>query len=87
MNWPFDVTGTLAGIIFLFSLFFWYSSKEEGCWYRRYVLPLMIGSFAFVLPAWWARIIALVSAALIYDGYKGYGREKLAEKKDKEEKK
>jgi hypothetical protein len=87
MIWQFDVTTVLAAIVFLFSLFFWLSSREEGCWYRRYMLPLMVGSFALVLPEWWAKIIALLSAALIYDGYQGYGRGKLAEKKERSDEK
>jgi TRAP-type uncharacterized transport system fused permease subunit len=83
MNELFGIGELIALIVFAFSLWFWVTSKQEGCWYRRYVLPLMVGSFALVLPEWWAKIVALISAALIYDGYQGYGREKLAEKEKK----
>jgi hypothetical protein len=64
----------VAGIIMVFSLAFWLTSKDERCWYRRYLLPMMVASFALVLPDWWGKIFALVSAALIYDGYQGFGR-------------
>ena len=75
MNQPFELFVLLPGIILVFSFVFWLTSKDDRCWYRRYLLPLMLASFIFVLPEWWAKIIALVSAALVYDGYRGYGRE------------
>jgi hypothetical protein len=72
----FNSAALVTGIIFLFSLAFWLSSKDDKCWYRRYLLPLMVGSLALVLNEWWAKLAALISAALIYDGYQGYGKEK-----------
>ena len=53
----FDMTALVAVIVLLFSLAFWFTSKEEKCWYRRYLMPLMVASFALVLPTWWARLI------------------------------
>ncbi len=87
MNPAFDWTMLAAGIVFVFSLVFWLTSKEEKCWYRRYMLPLMVVSLAIVIPSWWARIALVVSAALIYDGYQGYGRQVRAEQKKEEAKK
>ncbi len=82
MNPELNMTALTAGIIFVFSLIFWLTSKDEKCWYRRYMLPLMVASLALVLPGWWTKLAVIISAALIYDGYQGYGRKLRTEKKE-----
>ncbi len=83
MNFVFELPMLVAGIIFAFSFVFWLTSKEEKCWYRRYMLPLMVVSLAVVLPSWWAKLAMVISAALIYDGYQGYGRRIRDEEEEK----
>jgi len=85
MNPAFDMAALVAGIVFVFSMIFWLTSKDEKCWYRRYMLPLMVASLALILPSWWAKLAVIISAVLIYDGYQGYGRKIRAEKKEKEQ--
>jgi len=75
-----SVTTLVAGIILVFSLVYWLTSKDSKCWYRRYMLPLMAVSLALVLPAWHEKLAVLVSAALIYDGLQGYGLKKKEKK-------
>jgi uncharacterized membrane protein len=78
-------TELVALIILAFSFVFWYTSRQKGCWYRRYMLPLMVASLAIILPGWLPKIAVLLSAAAIYEGYQGYGRaEKAKEEKPKE---
>ena len=84
MNPAFDLPLLIAGIVFLFSLIFWLTSKDEKCWYRRYMLPLMVLSLALVLPGWWAKLAVIISAAMIYDGYQGYGRRLRTEREEEE---
>lgn len=79
MNQYIDPFVALTTVVFIFSAVFWYTSKQPGCWYRRYMVPLMVASFALILPSWVEKVTVLISAALIYDGYGGYGREKLKE--------
>jgi len=74
------LTTLVAGIILVFSLVYWLTSKDSKCWYRRYMLPLMVASLAVVLPAWHEKIAVLVSAAFIYDGLQGYGVKKKEKK-------
>lgn len=78
----FGMAEVIALIIAAFSVVFWYTSKQEGCWYRRYMLPLMVASLALVLPSWWAKLAVVISAAFIYDGYMGYGRAARAEREE-----
>ena len=85
MNYYVDPFAALTTAVFVFSAVFWYTSKQPGCWYRRYMVPLMVASFALVLPLWVEKAAVLISAVLVYDGYKGYGREKLEEEKEKQD--
>jgi len=65
-------------IIFFFSAVFWITSKDDRCWYRRYILPLMVLSLILVFPTVMGAAILLLSATFIYDGYRGYGRQVLS---------
>ncbi len=78
-----ESTELIALIILAFSALFLYTSRLERCWYRRYLLPLMVASFALVLPRLMEKLIVLVSAFLIYYGYRGLGRKAKAAKKGK----
>jgi hypothetical protein len=74
----------IAGILVLFGFIFWSTSKQERCWYRRYILPLMVASFALVLENLWAKLAVLASSILIYEGYRGYGKAVKEKNTDKE---
>ena len=68
----------LPFIAFLFALFFYYASKQQGCWYRRYVFPAMfVVLAASQLENMLAAALYLLAAALSGLGYKGYGKEKI----------
>jgi len=68
-------------IVFLFALFFYYTSTLEQCTYRRLVFPVM---FILLALMQWENALAVlllaVAAMLTYYGYKGYGRQVLAGK-------
>jgi hypothetical protein len=81
MHYIIEPMEGLAILVLLFSFIFWYTSRQKSCWYRRYLLPLMVASFALVLPTFMGKLIVLVAAILVYYGYRGYGKEVKKEKK------
>lgn len=65
-----------------FTLFYYYTASLESCWYRRYLYPAMFAIFGFLEMG--NIVIALIffaAAYFSYHGFKGYGLEKLEEKK------
>jgi len=72
-------------IVFVFALFFYYASKQGGCWYKRYVFS---GMFVFLAVLSIENSVAvflyLSSSILSWFGFKGYGKEKIKEKKEVE---
>ncbi len=82
MGYAMDPAESAAILVLAFSFLFWYASKQKRCWYRRYMLPLMVASFALVFPSTVAKIVVLVSAFLVYYGFRGYGKEKAKASKE-----
>ncbi|MBN2518622.1 MAG: hypothetical protein JXB14_07260 [Candidatus Altiarchaeota archaeon] len=81
-----DPAWIIAALAIIFAVWFWYTSKLSGCWYRRYVMPIMLVSFAFFLPQWGQKFLVLIAALFVYEGYMGYGRERLEDEKQGKEK-
>jgi len=73
----------VPGIIFIFALLFYTTSLQKECWYRRYILPAMLIALAIAsADNFIARVILMFSALLTYQGFRGYGKKILEEKKE-----
>lgn len=73
-------------IAFLLALLFYYTSKSEKCWYRKYITPAILVIVALSqLKNPLNAALYLMTAVLIGLGFKGYGRKKLEEEKEEKE--
>ena len=65
----------LALIVLASSAIFYVTSKDDRCWYRRYIFPGLFLIFAmFSTDNLYISIIFILSSLLAFFGYKGYGQ-------------
>ena len=68
-------TWFLALIVLAFSAIFYVTSKDDRCWYRRYLFPGLFFILAmFFTDNLYVSIIFILSALFAFYGYKGYGQ-------------
>ena len=65
----------LALSVLAFSAIFYVTSKDDRCWYRRYLFPGLFLIFAmFSTDNLFVSIIFILSSLFAFYGYKGYGQ-------------
>ena len=73
----------VPAMAFLFALLFYATGQQKQCSYRRYIIPIMLIAIALLyLNSLLGFSLLVISASLVYYGYKGYGRKLLEEKKE-----
>ena len=73
-------TWILALIVLASSAIFYVTSKDDRCWYRRYIFPGLFLIFAmFSTDNLFVSIIFILSSLFAFYGYKGYGQRMIQE--------
>ena len=75
-------TTPIAVAAIVFSVVFFLTSLQERCWYRRYMLPLMLVIMTGFVPTLLEKGMLIASGILVLVGYRGRGKWQGAEFKE-----